>query len=51
MKNDASTLLPIPAGFIIATKRVAEEEEKICFMYREAPMDPQDSGWRVFTGD
>ncbi len=51
MKNDASTLLPIPAGFIIATKRVAEEEEKICFMYRESPMDPQDSGWRVFTGD
>jgi len=51
MKNDASTPLPIPAGFIIATKRVAEDEEKICFMYREAPMDAQDSGWRVFTGD
>ncbi|MFN8393889.1 MAG: DUF2185 domain-containing protein [Bacteroidia bacterium] len=38
-------------GFVIATKRVAEEEYKPCFVYREQPMDPQDSGWRVFAGD
>lgn len=38
-------------GFLIATKRVAEEEHKVCFMYREAPMDVQDSGWRLFAGD
>lgn len=38
-------------GFVIATKRVTEEEQKICFMYREQPMDPKDSGWRLFAGD
>jgi hypothetical protein len=40
-----------PIGFLIATKRVAEDENKVCFLYREEPMDPQDSGWRVFAGD
>lgn len=40
-----------PIGFLIATKRVAEDENKACFVYREEPMDPQDSGWRVFAGD
>ena len=39
------------SGFVIATKRVAEDEQKVCFMYRETPMDPQDSGWRLFAGD
>lgn len=39
-----------PIGFVIATKRVVEEENKVCFMYRETPMDPQDSGWRLFAG-
>ncbi len=38
-------------GFVIATKRVAEDEQKACFMYREEPMDAQDSGWRIFAGD
>lgn len=39
-----------PIGFVIATKLVVEEEHKVCFMYRETPMDPQDSGWRLFAG-
>ena len=52
MKKNGSPDLPSPQlGFLIATKRVAEEEHKVCFMYRESPMDPQDSGWRVFAGD
>lgn len=39
-----------PIGFVIATKLIVEEEHKVCFMYRETPMDPQDSGWRLFAG-
>ena len=39
-----------PIGFVIATKMVVEEENKVCFMYRETPMDAQDSGWRLFAG-
>ncbi len=51
MKN-ADSFTEIPnIGFVIATKRVAEDEHKVCFMYREAAMDPQDSGWRIFAGD
>lgn len=51
MKN-ADSFQEIPnIGFVIATKRVAEDEHKACFIYREAPMDPQDSGWRIFAGD
>jgi hypothetical protein len=51
MKN-ADSFTEIPnIGFVIATKRVAEDEHKVCFMYREAPMDAQDSGWRIFAGD
>jgi hypothetical protein len=38
-------------GFVIATKRVGEEEIPVGFMYREQPMDAQDSGWRIFAGD
>jgi hypothetical protein len=38
-------------GFVIATKRVGEEENLAGFMYREQPMDGQDSGWRIFAGD
>jgi hypothetical protein len=40
-----------PIGFVIATKRVVEEENKACFMYRHEPIDAQDSGWRIFAGD
>jgi hypothetical protein len=37
-------------GFVIATKRIAEDEQPACFMYREEPMDPKDSGWRLYAG-
>lgn len=38
-------------GFVIATKRITQDEHKVCFLYREEPMDPKDSGWRLFAGD
>jgi hypothetical protein len=51
MKEGASFENFPAIGFVIATKRVVEEENPVCFMYREQPMDPKDSGWRIFAGD
>jgi hypothetical protein len=51
MKNAGSPASTASIGFVIATKRIAEDEHKVCFMYRETPIDPQDSGWRLFSGD
>ena len=41
----------IRIGYIIASKRVSEQREPIRYMYREAPDNEDDSGWRVFAGD
>ena len=38
-------------GYIIASKQVAVEHKKVGWMYKEFPTDPNDSGWRVFSGD
>lgn len=38
-------------GAAFASKRVAEEGRKVCFMYREDPTRDDDSGWKFFTGD
>ena len=38
-------------GFVLAPKILVEQKKKIRFMYREEPDQPQDSGWRFFSGD
>lgn len=38
-------------GYILATKMLVDGKRKVRFMYREAPDDNQDSGWRFFCGD
>jgi len=38
-------------GYVLATRMLVDGKRKVRFMYREAPGDPQDSGWRFFCGD
>lgn len=38
-------------GFVMATKMLVEGKRKVRFMYRQAPDNDQDSGWRFFCGD
>jgi len=38
-------------GYIIASNRVAKERMSVGYLYREAPDDEGDSGWRVFSGE
>ena len=35
----------------IVTNTVAEQGEPAGFLYREAPVFENDSGWRIFSGD
>ena len=35
----------------IVTNTVAEQGEPVGFLYREAPVFENDSGWRIFSGD
>lgn len=39
------------SGYAIAPKLVILKRKKIRFLYREAPDNSQDSGWRVFSGE
>ena len=41
----------IPLGGAIASHLVAKERKKVRFMYREAPDNQPDSGWRFFSGN
>ena len=41
----------LPAGYVLASKLVAEERRPVRFMYREPPDSEDDSGWRFFSGD
>lgn len=38
-------------GFVLATKMLVDGKRKVCYMYREDPTNPQDSGWRFFCGE
>lgn len=38
-------------GYIIASHHVMKDGKPIRFMYREAPDNELDSGWRVFSGE
>ena len=40
----------IPAGYVLAPKRLVEGKLPVCYMYREAPDNNQDTGWRFFSG-
>ncbi|MGN6983383.1 immunity protein Imm33 domain-containing protein, partial [Neisseria sp. P0009.S007] len=35
----------------IVTNTVAKQGEPVGFLYREAPVFENDSGWRFFSGD
>lgn len=35
----------------IATNTVAKQNRPVGFLYREAPVFENDSGWRIFSGD
>lgn len=37
-------------GYIIVSNLVAQEKQKVGFLYRESPDNNLDSGWRVFSG-
>jgi hypothetical protein len=37
-------------GYVVASKLVGEKRQKIMLMYREAPEEEGDSGWRFFSG-
>jgi hypothetical protein len=38
-------------GSCIASDRITIDGKGVGFMYREAPSDPIDSGWRFFSGE
>lgn len=38
-------------GYIIASNHVAKERRPVGYLYREAPDNDADSGWRVFSGE
>ena len=38
-------------GYCFATDRITVDGEKVGYMYREAPDDDTDSGWRFVAGD
>jgi len=38
-------------GFAFVSKRVSEDRQPVRFMYREQGEQPEDSGWRFFSGD
>lgn len=37
-------------GFALAPKQLVDNKMKVRFMYREAPDNESDSGWRFFSG-
>ncbi|PKN24331.1 MAG: DUF2185 domain-containing protein [Deltaproteobacteria bacterium HGW-Deltaproteobacteria-22] len=38
-------------GYIIASREVTEKGKPVGYIYREAPDNENDSGWRVFSGE
>lgn len=39
-----------PIGTLMVSKMIMEEGKKPLFMYREKRVNPEDSGWRIFSG-
>jgi hypothetical protein len=48
--EDIKTLVPHLGG-CLATDRITVDGSKVGYMYREAPIRPEDGGWRFFAGD
>ena len=49
--NKFAQALASALDLCIATKTITENGEAVGFMYREAAVFPQDSGWRFFSGN
>lgn len=49
----ADQIAPIVSGLggCLATDRVVVDGCRVGYMYRDAPLNPADSGWRFFAGD
>jgi hypothetical protein len=49
----AEKIAPIALGLggCIATDRIVVDGCPVGYMYRDTPINPQDSGWRFFAGD
>lgn len=49
--NKFANALSTALGRCIAAKTVSEQGQPVGFMYREAPVFENDSGWRFFNGN
>lgn len=47
--DEIKALIDVP-GYCLATDQITVKGSPIGFMYREEPDNPQDSGWRFFSG-
>ena len=49
----AEQIAPIALGLggCLATDRIVVDGARVGYMYREKPLNPEDSGWRFFAGD
>jgi hypothetical protein len=43
--------LALGLGGCLATDRIMVDGRPVGYMYRNHPINPQDSGWRFFTGN
>lgn len=52
-KLKAKDIAPVALGFggCLATDRIVVDGAKVGYMYRDRPINDQDSGWRFFAGD
>ena len=48
-KSEIRELVP-DMGFCLATDMITVDGKKVGYMYREAPDEESDSGWRFFSG-
>jgi hypothetical protein len=49
----ADQIAPVALGLggCLATDRIVIDGARVGYMFREKPVNPQDSGWRFFAGD
>lgn len=47
--NEIKPIIDLP-GYCFATDHITVNGNPVGFMYREEPDNPQDSGWRFFSG-
>lgn len=50
LRADQIKQLIKPMGGCLATNMITIDGKPVNFMYRENPINPQDSGWRFFSG-